>query len=217
MEEFIKDLITKNKELHSVVTQLRSSQQRAMKNKSLVRSFLDHFANLLQAFLRSESVEAFKHLRQIHCKMILDEIINKCFEVVEEKRAHAFKIEDPRTPPPKWVSDDSTSQCTKCRQPFTFFSRRHHCRYCGEVSLIRLRFFVRLSFKIFCSDCTSYRRAIPQFSIFTPVRVCQSCDTKLANTVDAPLAVSPKQFESMAIMATLAVPQETRQRSKSVG
>jgi hypothetical protein len=42
---------------------------------------------------------------------------------------------------------------------------QHHCRYCGEI---------------FCDDCSTGRRAIPQFNLFNPVRICRVCDEILA-------------------------------------
>ncbi|KAJ2681305.1 hypothetical protein H4R19_007370, partial [Coemansia spiralis] len=32
-----------------------------------------------------------------------------------------------------WELDEATSACRQCRQPFTLFVRRHHCRRCGLV------------------------------------------------------------------------------------
>ena len=38
-----------------------------------------------------------------------------------------------------WVDDSYSSDCFRCRAPFTFFRRRHHCRHCGHL---------------FCSACS---------------------------------------------------------------
>ncbi len=32
-----------------------------------------------------------------------------------------------------WVDDSYSSECFRCRLPFTFFRRRHHCRHCGHL------------------------------------------------------------------------------------
>ena len=32
-----------------------------------------------------------------------------------------------------WVSSDHVSNCNRCRAPFTFVRRKHHCRVCGLV------------------------------------------------------------------------------------
>lgn len=31
-----------------------------------------------------------------------------------------------------WMRDAECAQCQQCHEPFTFFRRRHHCRYCGK-------------------------------------------------------------------------------------
>lgn len=33
---------------------------------------------------------------------------------------------------PVWVPDDHAPTCMRCHEKFTFFNRRHHCRYCGD-------------------------------------------------------------------------------------
>jgi hypothetical protein len=34
---------------------------------------------------------------------------------------------------PSWVPDEAVVECPLCKEPFTFFFRRHHCRACGKV------------------------------------------------------------------------------------
>lgn len=34
---------------------------------------------------------------------------------------------------PQWVDDRLVENCFVCEQAFTFFNRKHHCRYCGRV------------------------------------------------------------------------------------
>ncbi len=74
-----------------------------------------------------------------------------------------------------WVDDSKATNCYQCETEFTFFTRKHHCRYCG---------------KIFCSKCSgksiiipdnfksrvnvnSTWKIIPSFS--NAVRVCDCC------------------------------------------
>ena len=40
-----------------------------------------------------------------------------------------------------WVDDNSVTKCHNCRDNFSLFNRRHHCRLCG---------------KIFCYRCSDY-------------------------------------------------------------
>lgn len=40
-----------------------------------------------------------------------------------------------------WIDDNSVTKCHNCRDSFSLFNRRHHCRLCG---------------KIFCYNCSDY-------------------------------------------------------------
>lgn len=59
-----------------------------------------------------------------------------------------------------WVPDDRARECADCKQRFTQFRRKHHCRACGQV---------------FCRDCTKQKTRLPQFGYLTPERVCDHC------------------------------------------
>ena len=52
-------------------------------------------------------------------------------------------------PMQSWMPDDACDACHKCKIPFNFFTRRHHCRVCCHV---------------FCNDCTKYRSKIDMLS-----------------------------------------------------
>ena len=46
----------------------------------------------------------------------------------------------------KWVDDETVSNCSNCNSSFSFFNRKHHCRFCGQI---------------FCSNCISFQASIP--------------------------------------------------------
>lgn len=54
----------------------------------------------------------------------------------------------------------TAAQCVACRASFTTFKRRHHCRACGRS---------------FCNEHSTNQRALPQYGLYTPVRVCDGC------------------------------------------
>mmetsp|Transcript_32321 Transcript_32321/g.31622 ORF Transcript_32321/g.31622 Transcript_32321/m.31622 type:complete len:111 (+) Transcript_32321:206-538(+) len=57
-----------------------------------------------------------------------------------------------------WVKDSKVKECSKCYKEFTFFNRRHHCRYCG---------------RIFCKSCTIVKDITKGIR---NVKICLDCN-----------------------------------------
>lgn len=60
----------------------------------------------------------------------------------------------------QWVPDKDAKECMQCKEKFTLFFRRHHCRNCGGL---------------YCSNCTQKRIILLRFGFDAPVRVCDNC------------------------------------------
>ncbi|KAI8925782.1 hypothetical protein BC831DRAFT_459437 [Entophlyctis helioformis] len=58
-----------------------------------------------------------------------------------------------------WMRDEKVKECYDCKQPFTTFRRRHHCRICGQI---------------FCRKCASSIVPGERFGVGA-IRVCNFC------------------------------------------
>jgi hypothetical protein len=59
-----------------------------------------------------------------------------------------------------WVLDDDMVICMICSEEFSLFTRRHHCRICGDV---------------ICDSCSNQTIYISEIRETGPVRVCNCC------------------------------------------
>ena len=83
----------------------------------------------------------------------------------------------------KWANKDLVTHCTKCRDEFSFFDNKSHCRVCGMI---------------FHRACNPERILSIQGSIET-IRVCDPCYEDLKGYADAPpmpeKSILDKMFE----------------------
>ncbi|KAI3388232.1 hypothetical protein SNEBB_008427 [Seison nebaliae] len=91
----------------------------------------------------------FQHINHMYQQLIMS---GYSFDKVNESEA-MFET----NLPPLWTEGD---KCFCCKSSFTPFTRKHHCRNCGQV---------------FCNACSSKTISILKYNFTQPVRVCDTC------------------------------------------
>lgn len=69
--------------------------------------------------------------------------------------------------PTYWRPNNEIKHCQQCKTPFDLCDTKHHCRSCGEG---------------FCAKCSTHKKCVPARNWYTPVRVCDTCFARDANS-----------------------------------
>lgn len=137
-----------------------------MHQEIATRDFMEDFKNLATES-KYEEVKS-KSLEMLQCwamaftnkpeyKMIVDthNLMKLAgFDFPSMKEAEAMFLAQVA---PEWKDG---AECFRCRTVFTIFTRKHHCRACGQI---------------FCDVCSSRQMPLPQYGIEKEVRVCDGC------------------------------------------
>eukprot|EP00117_Sycon_ciliatum_P035834 scpid63679/ scgid27085/ Zinc finger FYVE domain-containing protein 21 len=97
--------------------------------------------------------------QEVHRNLVLTKGGTKAVATDEASRS-LFDLGEP-----PWVKDEEAARCSNCQTAFTFFVRKHHCRFCGDL---------------YCSKCSP--SAVPSLrqGYIDPVRLCEDCRTVVA-------------------------------------
>ena len=68
----------------------------------------------------------------------------------------------------KWRLDNDRVNCKGCRQPFSMWTRRHHCRLCGDI---------------YCHSCCTLQDVACCYRQNLNIKTCQSCFTMYSERI----------------------------------
>ena len=138
-------------------------------------------------------------------------------EEMEERNCHELDfrcIDNKKSPPPtgvtkswvmkngssspllskkEWIPDSQRRNCSLCDVKFSFSTRKHHCRWCGEVV---------------CASCSKKRVKMEG----TPRRICNTCfekefPSKRPASENVQKSLSPQQLKEKEVPKTPKHPQ----------
>lgn len=73
---------------------------------------------------------------------------------------------------PRWRPDHASDSCLCCGKGFSIWTRRHHCRACGELV---------------CGECSPYLGLLPELGYLDPVRICKDCHLPTDSPATSPM------------------------------
>jgi hypothetical protein len=88
----------------------------------------------------------------------ITKIIRKCTHQNAEDETFNHIIGAQQIEPKPWVDDSLQLICYSCLKSFDFTTRKHHCRWCGNI---------------FCDECTQKTCSVP--TLKDKQRVCNRC------------------------------------------
>ena len=89
-----------------------------------------------------------------------------------------------------WMEDSASPWCLLCRTAFTFTTRRHHCRECGDLV---------------CSACSSRSLVLEKADDRTPQRVCDNCFARLVSASAQQVFTSEAEGAASTVLFELRV------------
>ena len=85
-----------------------------------------------------------------------------------------------------WVPDASQNKCALTGKEFTVFSRRHHCRACGNI---------------YQKEVCDYKQPLPDLGHYVPVKVCDLCiGLESTEGVEDILLLSARRSELVSVL-----------------